>query len=172
MSEVVLRNAEQAKGGQRPVFCALLALVPCAALLTACKHEPVNGPGTYASTAPARPQPEPTASPAVNGAPRFTGLAAYYSDSLAGNRTANGDRYNPKALTAAHRTLPFGTELRVTRVDTQRSVIVRVNDRGPFGDNRRVIDLSRRAAEQLGMIRAGVVQVEIEVLGRLHFIDH
>ena len=92
------------------------------------------------------------------------GRASYYSDSLAGNRTANGERYDPRALPAASRELPFGTMLRVTRVDTGASVIVRVNDRGPFGRRTRVLDLSRAAAERLGMIRAGVVSVRAEVL--------
>lgn len=96
----------------------------------------------------------------------FTGKASYYHDSLAGNRTANGERYDPSAFTAASRTLPFGTELRVTRVDTGASVDVRVNDRGPFGRRTRILDLSRAAAERLDMIRAGVVQVRVRVLQR------
>ncbi|HMJ16233.1 MAG TPA: septal ring lytic transglycosylase RlpA family protein [Polyangiaceae bacterium] len=92
------------------------------------------------------------------------GRASYYSDSLAGNLTANGERYDPRAMTAAHRSLAFGTHVRVTRTDTQRSVVVRINDRGPFGEKRRIIDLSRAAATELGMLRAGVVDVEVEVL--------
>lgn len=94
------------------------------------------------------------------------GKAAYYGDSLAGNRTANGDVYDPRGFTAASRTLPFGTLVRVVRVDNGRSVVVRINDRGPFGDERRIIDLSRAAAEQLDMIRAGVIDVRVEVLGQ------
>jgi rare lipoprotein A len=94
------------------------------------------------------------------------GRATYYSDALAGNHTANGERYDPRAMTAAHRTLKFGTQVRVTRRDTGSSVVVRINDRGPFGDRRRIIDLSRAAAQELGMIRAGVVDVSVEVLGR------
>ena len=92
------------------------------------------------------------------------GRASYYADSLAGNSTASGEPYDPSALTAASRDLPFGTRLRVIRVDNGRTVVVRVNDRGPFGDHRRIIDLSRRAAETLDMIRAGVVSVRVEVL--------
>ena len=94
----------------------------------------------------------------------FRGRASYYSDALAGNTTANGDTYDPARLTAASRTLPFGTVVRVVRVDNGKHVTVRINDRGPFGDRRRVIDLSRRAAEALDMIRAGVVDVRVEVL--------
>ncbi|MBN1770185.1 MAG: septal ring lytic transglycosylase RlpA family protein [Deltaproteobacteria bacterium] len=92
------------------------------------------------------------------------GKATYYSDSLAGNSTASGEPYDPRALTAAHRTLPFGTRVRVTRLDNDLSVEVRINDRGPFGRRDRIIDLSRAAAEQLEMIRAGVVRVRLEVL--------
>jgi rare lipoprotein A len=92
------------------------------------------------------------------------GKATYYGDSLAGNHTANGDIYDPKQFTAAHKTLPFGTVVRVLRVDTNRYVYVRINDRGPFGKKDRIIDLSRVAAERLGMIRAGVVPVKVEVL--------
>jgi rare lipoprotein A len=92
------------------------------------------------------------------------GQASWYSDSLAGNSTASGEPYDPQALTGAHRTLPFGTRVRVTRLDNERSVEVRINDRGPFGRRSRIVDLSRAAAEQLEMIRAGVVRVRLEVL--------
>lgn len=92
------------------------------------------------------------------------GRASYYADSLAGNSTASGEPYDPSELTAASRDLPFGTRVRVTRVDTGASVVVRVNDRGPFGDRRRILDLSRAAAEQLDMIRAGVISIEAEIL--------
>jgi rare lipoprotein A len=92
------------------------------------------------------------------------GQVSYYANSLAGRKTASGERYDPKKLTAASRSLPFGTRLKVTRLDTGTSVIVRVNDRGPYGHRRRILDLSRAAAEQLGMIRDGLVQVEAVVL--------
>lgn len=92
------------------------------------------------------------------------GRASYYADSLEGNHTANGERYDPRAFTAANRELPFGTVLRVIRVDTGTSVIVRVNDRGPFGGRGRILDLSRAAAESLDMIRRGVITVRAEIL--------
>ena len=92
------------------------------------------------------------------------GDATYYSDSLAGNPTASGEPYEPGAYTAAHRTLPFGTIVRVVRTDTPRVVYVRITDRGPFGHRRRIIDLSRAAAVELDMIRAGVVPVRVEVV--------
>lgn len=96
------------------------------------------------------------------------GRASYYADSLAGNSTASGEPYDPQAYTAASRDLPFGTRVRVTRLDgdgePMASVIVRVNDRGPFRDHSRILDLSRAAAEALDMIRAGVVDIRAEIL--------
>lgn len=90
------------------------------------------------------------------------GGASYYSDKLAGRSTASGEPYEPSKLTAAHRTLPFGTIVEVAREDG-RKVEVRINDRGPFKRGR-VIDLSRRAAEELGMIRDGVIDVVVRVV--------
>ncbi|SFH77918.1 septal ring lytic transglycosylase RlpA family protein [Modicisalibacter xianhensis] len=91
------------------------------------------------------------------------GQAAYYSDAYQGNRTANGERYDRNALTAAHRSLPFGTRVNVTNLNNGRNVTVRINDRGPFTRGR-IIDLSRRAAQQLGMIRSGTAPVRVIVL--------
>lgn len=90
------------------------------------------------------------------------GIASYYGS---GAKTATGERFNPDDLTAAHRTLPFGTRVRVTRVDNGQSVIVRINDRGPFKPGR-VIDLSRKAAEDLAMTDTGLTNVKLEVLNR------
>ena len=92
------------------------------------------------------------------------GLASYYADKYQGHKTASGERFDTARLTAAHRTLPFGTRVRVTNLDNGRSVVVRVNDRGPFVSGR-VIDLSPAAAKQLDMLRAGVARVKLEVLG-------
>jgi rare lipoprotein A len=93
------------------------------------------------------------------------GMASWYGYDGSGNRTATGERYNPEGLTAAHRSLPFGTRVRVTNTRNGRSVVVRINDRGPFIRGR-VIDLSAGAARILGMMRSGVAPVRIEVLGR------
>lgn len=90
-----------------------------------------------------------------------TGVASWYGARFAGRRTASGERFDPDEYTAAHRTLPFGSRVRVTRGD--RSVVVRINDRGPFHGNR-VIDLSRAAADELGLIRAGRAEVELALL--------
>jgi rare lipoprotein A len=92
------------------------------------------------------------------------GQVSYYSNALSGRRTASGERYDPKKMTAANRSLPFGTRVKITRVDTGKSVIVRVNDRGPFGHRRRIFDVSRAAAEELGMVGKGLAQVEAVVL--------
>ncbi|MCA9794548.1 MAG: septal ring lytic transglycosylase RlpA family protein [Candidatus Eremiobacteraeota bacterium] len=91
------------------------------------------------------------------------GLASYYADKFQGRPTASGQPYDRQALTAAHRTHPFGTRLRVTRLDTGQSVEVVVNDRGPHNPER-VVDLSRKAAEELDLIRDGVIRVEVEVI--------
>jgi rare lipoprotein A len=91
------------------------------------------------------------------------GEASYYGHELAGNRTASGERFNPNGLTAAHRTLPLGTKLRVTNVANGRSVIVRVNDRGPFVGNR-LIDVSLGAAREINMVRSGKAQVRLEIV--------
>lgn len=92
------------------------------------------------------------------------GLATWYGGSFAGKKTANGEIFDPSKLTAAHRKLPFGTWVEVRRPETGRTVRVRINDRGPFGDERRVIDLSRKAAEELDLIRDGVAKVELRVV--------
>lgn len=89
------------------------------------------------------------------------GMASYYGHELAGNRTASGERFNPKALTAAHRTLPLGSKLKVTNKKNGKSVIVRVNDRGPFV-KKRLIDLSLGAAQKISMVAAGHAAVRIE----------
>jgi len=92
------------------------------------------------------------------------GSASYYSDAFAGRRTASGAVYEPRGFTAAHRDLPFGTILRVTRADGAGSVYVKVTDRGPYGPKGRILDLSRAAAERLRMLRAGVVKIKLEVV--------
>jgi rare lipoprotein A len=92
-----------------------------------------------------------------------TGLASYYADKYQGRPTASGEPFDMHKMTAAHRTLPFGTVVRVMRADSGQSVTVRINDRGPFV-NGRVIDLSQAAARKLGMIEAGVVGVRVDVL--------
>ncbi|MGB7443902.1 MAG: septal ring lytic transglycosylase RlpA family protein [Coleofasciculaceae cyanobacterium] len=91
------------------------------------------------------------------------GLASWYGPGFHGRRSASGERFNQNALTAAHRSLPFGTKVQVTNLRNGRSVVVRINDRGPYTGGR-VIDLSAAAARVLGMVNAGVAPVSVEVL--------
>ncbi len=91
------------------------------------------------------------------------GKASFYGSEFNGRKTANGEIYDETALTAAHRTLPFGTVLRVTNLRNGLSVIVRINDRGPFHPDR-VIDLSKNAAEEIDLITYGVTDIEAEIL--------
>jgi rare lipoprotein A len=95
------------------------------------------------------------------------GLATYYARSFQGERTASGERFDHAELVAAHRRYPFGTVVRVSNLENDRAVVVRIVDRGPYGANRRrgaIIDLSRAAARQLRMIEDGKVRVRVVVL--------
>lgn len=91
------------------------------------------------------------------------GTASYYADKFHNRKTASGERYHKDSLTAAHKTLPFGTLVKVTNPTTKKSVIVRINDRGPM-PNGRIIDLSKAAAKEIDMMKAGIVKVEVEIL--------
>ena len=94
---------------------------------------------------------------------QLDGLASYYAEDFHGRKTSNGEVYDMHAMTAAHRSLPFNTTVRVTNLDNSRSVDVRINDRGPFVDNR-VIDLSFGAAMEIGLVAKGIAPVRIEIL--------
>ena len=106
-----------------------------------------------------------TIEPAVEPAEQDlgSGIASYYGKRFAGRPTASGERFDPQQYTAAHRTLPFGSKVRVTNPSTGKSVVVRINDRGPFVKGR-TIDVSRRAAEDLGIVSAGHGRVELDLL--------
>ncbi len=96
------------------------------------------------------------------------GIASYYADKFNGRTTANGEKFNNSKMTAAHKTLPFGTIVKVTNVQNQKSVIVRINDRGPYAHGR-IIDLSKKAATELGMLQTGLSEVlveEVESVGK------
>ena len=95
----------------------------------------------------------------------FGGEASWYGPGFHGRLTANGERYNQNALTAAHRFLRFGTRVKVTNLRNGRSVVVRINDRGPYAKGR-VIDVSAAAARTLGMVHTGVAPVRIKIIGR------
>ncbi len=157
-----------------------LGLTACGAAGPAHRARPTRPPshaarhaGSEAAERPAAAEPPaPASAPddwraAYGGRPALEsmeGEVSYYSDALSGRPTASGTPYDPRAFSAASRTLPFGTVLRVQRPDTGAAVIVRVNDRGPFGRRGRILDLSRAAAEALGMIARGVLRVRVEVL--------
>ena len=110
-----------------------------------------------AACAHVTPKPEVVAAPSR---PFEEGIASVYADSFAGRLTADGEIYRPGALTAAHRSLPFGTRVLVTALSSGRSVVVRINDRGPFVRGR-IIDLSRAAAARLGLV--GITRVKLEI---------
>lgn len=94
------------------------------------------------------------------------GVASWYGPGFHGRKTASGARFNQNALTAAHRKLPFGTKVRVTNLKNDRSVVVVINDRGPFAGGR-IIDLSKAAAKRLGIIKQGTAKVRVEAIGRV-----
>ena len=106
--------------------------------------------------------PKPTSSKLIEV---VQGAASWYGPGFYGRTTANGERFSKGTLTAAHRTLPFGTKVRVTNLSNGRSVLVRINDRGPF-KHHRVIDLAHGAASQLQMMQAGEVPVKLEILAK------
>lgn len=124
-----------------------------------------------ATSAPPAPMPataaaaktEPAPAKAAN-AEASEGKVAYYGGKFNGRKTANGERFNAGAMTMAHKTLPFGTLVKVTNLANKRSVTVRVNDRGPITPDR-VGDLTVAAARKIGMLRSGVVQAKLEVVG-------
>ena len=143
-----LRPAHPAHAAQiTRLLTALLALV--AALAAACtgNHRPLTSIPTPSST--------------PGSVER--GMASWYGPKFNGHRTASGERYDKRALTAAHPTLPFGTLVRVTNVENGRQAVVRINDRGPFS-KKRVIDLSYTAARELGVVGPGTAEVELAVL--------
>ena len=104
------------------------------------------------------------ASPPPSTEPDQVGIATWYGKAFAGAKTSSGERFDPRAMTAAHRKLPFNTWVEVRRPDTGMTVRVRITDRGPWGSASRIIDLSQAAAERLGIIAAGIARVELRVV--------
>ena len=99
----------------------------------------------------------------VSAADLEKGIASYYADSLHGNLTASGEKYDKTAMTAAHRTLPFGTRVKVTNLDTGATAVLRINDRGPHVKGR-IIDVSGAAAKELDLLDSGTAEVTVEIL--------
>ena len=118
----------------------------------------VNPPVANPAPAAPAPAPAPVTAPAAE-----SGLAAVYSDRLQGKKTASGERYDRNALTAAHKTLPFGTQVKVTNTSNQKEVTVRINDRGPTQAGR-ILDISPRAAKVLGISPKGMAEVSAVVV--------
>jgi rare lipoprotein A len=142
-----------------PVRLAIAAIV--VGLVAACGGPKSPQKKTKKPT-PAKKQPGKPAPPIKAGIQH--GLATWYGSEQHGGPTASGEKFNKHAMTAAHRTLPMGTQVRVTNKKNGRQVVVRINDRGPFGNASRIIDVSEAAARILGMIDAGVVPCVVEVL--------
>lgn len=129
------------------------------AALMACGAGGVLAQASAPAATPEAPAPAPAAAAASE-----SGKIAWYGRKFAGRKTASGERYNPHALTMAHKTLPFGTQVKVTNPANGKSVVVRVNDRGPTQADR-VGDVSLAAAQRLGMTKAGVIDAELSVVG-------
>jgi rare lipoprotein A len=147
--------------GRRTAAARLVAVLLIGAGLAACAQAPVANYQPQSRQAALHKRHSPLASREASlDASASSGMASYYSS---GARTASGEAFNPNEFTAAHRTLPFGTKLRVTNVSTGQSVTVRVNDRGPFVPGR-VVDVSHSAAESLGMTGKGVAKVKLDVV--------
>ena len=147
----------------------------CAALVAATSAaiaQTVPAPAAATPPPAAAPAAPPAAAPAAAPAPTAAaapatgteqGKLAWYGSKFAGRKTASGQRYDPNALTMAHKTLPFGTRVKVTNLANKRSVELRVNDRGPKQADR-IGDVSHAAAKRLGMVRAGVIDAEVTVV--------
>lgn len=135
----------------------------CAALLLAAA--PLAHAQKAAGAAPAAASDAAAAPAASASTDAVQGKVAYYGGKFAGRKTASGERFNPNALTMAHKSLPFGTLVRVTNLQSNKSVVVRVNDRGPTTPDR-VGDLSRAAASKIRMLRSGVVEAKLVVVGQ------
>jgi rare lipoprotein A (peptidoglycan hydrolase) len=163
------------RGDAATLGCLLLLLMAgCAAQA----HPPVGGLHVNGRQPPATTAPAPSANelaalpqsdlpspppPKPSFSNSFTGRASWYGKDFHGRLTASGEPYDMAALTAAHQTLPFGSRVRVTNLANGRSVVVTINDRGPFAEDR-LIDLSHAAAKRLDIVEDGVAEVRIDVL--------
>ena len=161
---------------QRPRFVAILLLCLSLAVLAGCGKSSVDsGMSTSPPTGgtPSTPSTKPytvmgqTYYPMASGL-GYTeeGIASWYGKDFHGKTTSNGEIYDMYGMTCAHKVLPFGTQLRVTSLENNKSIVVRVNDRGPFVANR-IIDLTRTGAEQLDMIGPGTARVRVESIGAI-----
>lgn len=141
------------------------AIIACMAALPWSAHAASHSPDTRSDAPDKHKHAKAKTRATVHAPAPRRGLASYYSKRLAGRKTSSGQPYDPNALTAAHRSLPMGTRLKVVNPRNDKSVVVTVNDRGPLPRDR-MIDLSNAAAKKLGMTRSGVAKVETEVVGK------
>jgi rare lipoprotein A len=144
-----------------------LALVAAALSLSAAHAQQASAPVVAPPPAPTpmvAPAPAPVAAQAAPAAEATQGKVAHYGAKFNGRKTASGEVFNSNAMTMAHKTLPFGTRVKVTNIANGKSVVVRVNDRGPSTPDR-VGDLTTGAARKIGMTKAGVVEARLEVVG-------
>lgn len=149
--------------------CAVLAAIGAAhaqqASAPAATPAAATAPAPAAVAAPAPKMAAPAAAPAAASGDASEGKIAHYGAKFNGRKTASGERFNANAMTMAHKTLPFGTRVKVTNLANKKSVVVRVNDRGPTTPDR-VGDLTTGAARKIGMTKAGVVDARLEVVGQ------
>lgn len=143
-------------------LCIIAAHAAAQSTTTPAKPSAAPAPAAAPATAPV-PVAAPAPVAAASSDHKLDGTAAYYSNRLNGRKTASGQVFNNGALTAAHNTLPFGTRVKVTNVKNNRSVVVRINDRGPTTPGR-IFDLSRASAAKLGYLRAGLTEVKAEIV--------
>jgi peptidoglycan lytic transglycosylase len=146
-----------------PIQTISLGVVFLALLFAGCTPSPLFRDNRSISSTTRPDRPPSTEIELKENGNTLTGFASYYGPKFVGRPTANGEIFDPRQMTAAHRTLPFDTMLRVTLVSTGKSVVVRINDRGPFV-NDRIIDLSEGAAEKIGLKEMGVGFVHAEIL--------
>jgi rare lipoprotein A len=144
------------------IWGPICALALAAASLAACAGPSPGAGAGLALARPSLPAEQPSLYPGQVPSFLQVGMASWYGDRFKRRPTASGEPFDPKDITAAHRTLPLQTIARVTNIGTGRWILVRINDRGPYAAGR-VIDLSRNAATQLGMKQDGVAQVRVEV---------
>lgn len=154
-----------------PQFSTNLYLALVVASLSGAASAQAPSPPAVTPSAPIvkaepAPAPAPAAAPVkASGEHQLEGKAAYYSNRFNGRKTASGQRFSNSAMTTAHNTLPFGTRVKVTNTKNNKSVVVRVNDRGPSTPGR-VFDLTRAAASKLGYVRSGLADVKAEVVAQ------
>ena len=140
------------------LVAASVATVAAMAQAPAPAPAPAISPITVPAAAAAAPAPA-----SASGEHKMEGVAAYYSNRFNGRKTADGQRFNNGAMTAAHNTLPFGTRVKITNTKNNRSVVVRITDRGPTTPGR-IFDLTRAAASKLGYVRSGHAEVKAEIV--------